>query len=313
MDGAWLVGRSTFGMGGFTELAELLTELADGSDEAVKVPIALETDKNLLVVALRAAGFTVFPINPLAVARYRERHGQSGKKSDAGDAQVLAEILRTDAHRHRPLPAVSEHGAAIKALARQHQEAVWAMQQTSNRLRSVLLEFYPQALQAFPNLLHKAAQAVLVAAPRPPQGGWMTSPRVVSLLHRCGRRNDPSLVEHILTALRAPALRQPAAVEAALGISARTLLTILAAQQAAVETLEKALAEQFDAHPSRRSCGRLPAWDRCSPLESWPRSGTIPTGLRSRQGCAPSPGPRRSPAPQVAPTTSRRARSATSA
>ena len=64
------------------------------------------------------------------------------------------------AHRpapHRPLPAISEQARAVKALARQHQEAIWALHQTVSRLRSVLLEFYPQALQAFPNLKHKAA------------------------------------------------------------------------------------------------------------------------------------------------------------
>ena len=55
---------------------------------------------------------------------------------------------------HRRLPDVSEQGRAVKALARQHQEAIWALHQTVSRLRSVLLEFYPQALQAFPNLQH---------------------------------------------------------------------------------------------------------------------------------------------------------------
>jgi hypothetical protein len=67
------------------------------------------------------------------------------------------------------------------------------MQQTANRLRSVLLEFYPQALAAFPNLLHKAAQAVLAAVPTPALGARLTPRRIVALLHRVGRRNDPAL------------------------------------------------------------------------------------------------------------------------
>src|SRR4051812_23976191 len=83
--------RIDVGMSGFTELLRLLGEFAHGQAEVQQaevqdVPIAIETDKSLLVVALQAASFTVYPINPLAVARYRERHGQSGKKSDAGDA-----------------------------------------------------------------------------------------------------------------------------------------------------------------------------------------------------------------------------------
>jgi transposase len=287
--------RIDVGMSGFTELVGLLNELADGqpAQDVLTVPIAIETDKNLLVVALQAAGFTVYPINPLAVARYRERHGQSGKKSDAGDACVLADILRTDAHRHRSLPAVTEHGSAIKALARQHQEAVWAMQQTANRLRSVLLEFYPQGLQAFPNLLHKATQTVLAAAPTPAHGAGLTSKRVVALLQRCGRRNDPTLVDHILAALKTPALRQPVAVEAALGVSAQTLLTVLAAQQGAVETLEKALGERFDAHalaPILRSApglGPVLAARVLAEIGDDPARFDSPAGLRAFAGTAP--------------------------
>ena len=146
VDGA-VVARSRIdtGANGFNEL---LTLIAEHGGSAEHTAIALQTDKNLLVVALAEAGFTVYPINPRAVARYRERYGQAGGKSDPGDAAVLAPILRTDRHLHRPLPAVSDQARAIKTLARQHQEAVWALQHTVNRLRSVLLEFYPQALQA---------------------------------------------------------------------------------------------------------------------------------------------------------------------
>jgi transposase len=287
--------RIDVGVAGFTELVGLLNDLAGGPSglDGRSVPIAIETDKNLLVVALQSAGFTVYPINPLAVARYRDRHGQAGKKSDADDARVLADILRTDAHRHRALPEVSEHGREVKALARQHQEAVWAMQQTANRLRSILLDFYPQALLAFPNLLHKAAQAVLTAAPTPAHGARLTSRRVVTLLHRCGRRNDAALVEHIVGALTAPALRQPVAVEAALGVSARTLLTVLGAQQAAVETLEEALSERFAAHPlapilrSAPGLGPVLAARVLAEIGDDPARFESPSGLRAFAGTAP--------------------------
>ena len=165
--------------------------IAEHGGSPEDTPIAIETDKNLLVVALAEAGFTVYPINPRAVARYRERHGQAGGKSDPGDAAVLADILRTDRHLHRPLPAISEQGRAVKALARQHQEAIWALHQTISRLRSVLLEFYPQALQAFPNLKHKAAITVLAAAPTPAAAAKLTRRRVVTLLQRVRPRQPP--------------------------------------------------------------------------------------------------------------------------
>ncbi|MFE3280868.1 transposase [Nocardia sp. NPDC059239] len=97
------------GAAGFGELLALIAEHGGSPDNT---PIAVETDKNLIVVALVDAGFTV---NPRAVARYRERHGQSGRKSDPGDAAVLAHILRTDRTMHRPLPAASERGQTVKA------------------------------------------------------------------------------------------------------------------------------------------------------------------------------------------------------
>jgi transposase len=167
------------------------------------------------------------------------------------------------------------------------------MQQTANRLRSLLLEFYPQALQAFPNLLHKSTQAVLAAAPTPEQGARLTSKRVVTLLHRCGRRNDAALVEHILGNLKSPALRQPAAVEAAFGVSAQTLLTVLAAQQAAVETLEKALTERFDPHPlapilrSVPGLGPVLAARVLAEIGDDPARFQSPAGLRAFAGTAP--------------------------
>jgi Transposase len=70
--------------------------------------VAIETPRGLLVACLRA-GRAVYPVNPMAVARYRDRHSVAGRKSDKGDAAVLANVLRTDMHAHRPLPADS-HG-----------------------------------------------------------------------------------------------------------------------------------------------------------------------------------------------------------
>jgi transposase len=228
--------------------AQLLQLIAEHGGCPTATPVAIETDKNLFVVALAAAGFTVYPVNPRAMARYRERHVQSGGKSDPGDAIVLANILRTDRHLHRPLPQISEQALAVKALARQHQEAIWAWHQTLSRLRSVLLEFYPQAVKAFPNLKHHAATAVLAAIPSPDAAASLTGRRVVAILHRCGRRNDPALVEQILADLKAPALRQPPQVEAALALTVTGLLQILVAMRTTVDQLEAALAAEFNRH-----------------------------------------------------------------
>jgi hypothetical protein len=90
-------------------LQRLLTTLAEHGDRAEAMPpVAIETSRGLLVAALRATGRPVYPINPLAAARYRDRHAPSRAKSDQADAAVLANILRTDAEFHRTLPSDSE-------------------------------------------------------------------------------------------------------------------------------------------------------------------------------------------------------------
>lgn len=92
---------------GYRKLLDLLAE--HGDTEAEPIPVAIETSRGLLVAILRTSARQVFAINPLAAARYRDRHGVSRKKSDPGDALVLANILRTDMPMHRPLPAVSAY------------------------------------------------------------------------------------------------------------------------------------------------------------------------------------------------------------
>jgi len=132
---------------GFAELVQLLAEASDDVDDPI--PVAIETSRGLLVACLRATGRRVFAINPMAVSRYRDRHTVARKKSDAGDALVLANILRTDLAEHRPLPADSELAQAIAVLARAQQDAVWDRTCAHNKLRSVLREYYPGILAAF--------------------------------------------------------------------------------------------------------------------------------------------------------------------
>jgi len=243
---------------GITGFGALMALLADHVEDPSTVAVAIETEKGLLVAALRAAGFTVYAINPRAVARYRERYAQAGGKSDPGDAVVLADILRTDKHLHRALPAVSELGAAVKVLARQHQEAIWARQAAVNRLRSLLVEFYPQALAAFPNLTHKAALEILGAAPTPALGLKLTRSRIVSLLRRSGRGNRPGLAERIMAEFRAPALRQPERVEAAFGQAVAALVDTVTAMQAGIAKLETTMNAEFAEHGDAKILGPAP-------------------------------------------------------
>src|SRR5262249_58285836 len=137
--------------------------------------------------ARREAGRVIYPISPLAAWRYRARYAVSGAKSDATDAVLLANIIRTDADAHRPLPADTELAQAIRVLARAQQDAVWARQQLSNQVRDLLKDFYPAALVAFDQLpeggLARAdARTILAAAPTPAQAAALTPPPLPPLL-----------------------------------------------------------------------------------------------------------------------------------
>ena len=134
---------------GLAGIAQLHALLAEHAVEPREIVIGIETDRGLWVAALVEAGYGVYAINPLAASRYRDRHAVSGATSDSGDAQVLADLVRTDRHQHRPVAADSELAEAVKVLARSHQSLMWTRQRQVNQLRSTLREYYPQALEVF--------------------------------------------------------------------------------------------------------------------------------------------------------------------
>ena len=155
------------GLAGIRELHELIGEHVQEPNQVV---IGIETDRGLWVGALSAAGYQVFAVNPMAVAHYRDRHHVSGAKSDASDAKLLADLVRTDRHNHRPIAGDSLQADAIKVLARAHQSLIWARTRHTNALRSTLREYYPAALEAFEDLAHGDALGCSIAHPPPSRG-----------------------------------------------------------------------------------------------------------------------------------------------
>jgi transposase len=233
---------------------ELLARHGDTAENPV--PVAIETPRGLLVANLRATGRKIYSINPLAAARYRDRGSVSRAKSDAGDARVLANILRTDLHAHRPLPQDSEAGQAVAVLARAHQDAIWDRQQMVNRLRSHLREYYPAALVAFhgagkPGLDSARARVVLAAAPTPAAAAKLTRSQLRALLKRVGRPRcgiEPE-VERLREIFRADYLHQLPQVEEAMGRQAMALVQQVNAACDSVADLAAATEQEFLAHP----------------------------------------------------------------
>src|ERR1700681_714405 len=214
------------GLTGIRGLHELIAGHAEEPEQAV---IGIETDRGLWVAALVAAGYQVYAVNPLAVARYRDRHHVSGAKSDAGDAKLLADLVRTDQHNHRPIAGDSPDAEAIKVLARTHQNLIWTRTRHTNALRSALREYYPGALVAFEDLAHGDALGVLARAPSPEQGAHLSLTAIQSALKRGGRqRNIAARAREIQTALRSEQLVAPAPVAAAFGATTRATVGIIA-------------------------------------------------------------------------------------
>ncbi|EHI11447.1 transposase IS116/IS110/IS902 family protein [Mycolicibacterium thermoresistibile ATCC 19527] len=241
------------GIGGFHDL------VAAHAEEPAQVVIGIETDRGLWVEALAAAGYQVFAINPLAVARYRDRHQVSGAKSDAGDAKVLADLVRTDRHNHRPIAGDTPQVEAIKVLARAHQSLIWARTRHTNTLRSALREYYPAALEAFDDLADRDALAILGRAPTPTDATGLSLPKIRSALKTAGRqRNLDARALQIQTALRTEQLTAPASVTAAFGATTRATVGIITELNRQIDNLDAELTSHFEMHPDADIYRSLP-------------------------------------------------------
>jgi transposase len=250
------------------------------------VKVGIETDRGPWVQALIAAGYEVFAINPMSVARYRERHSTSGAKSDAGDAHVLAEIVRLDRAHHRPVVGDSELGEAIKLVARSHQSLVWDRTRHVLRLRGVLREFFPAALEAFADLDAADTLELLAIAPDPDRAARVSKAKITAALRRANRRGVEEKAAHIQSVLRAPALRQPAQVQAAFAAITASQVRLITILNGEVAQLGEVVAHHFGRHPGACRANRgaprrsAVAWWRESPLWDgtfWPVTASSST------------------------------------
>jgi transposase len=249
------------GVAGMTRLHEMIAGHLDDADvdsetgmlAAGAVVVGIETDRGPWVAALVAAGYEVFAINPLSAARYRERHSTSGAKSDPGDAHVLAEIVRLDRAHHRPVAGDSEQVEGLKMIARTHQTLVWDRTRHTQRLRQALREYFPAALDAVAagrlELTDPDALELLERAGGPDRAARLSRSKIAAILKRSRRRDVEARAELIQTALRAPALRQPAALESAYAVVAGTQIRLLLGIIAQLPALEEVLGEGFGRHP----------------------------------------------------------------
>lgn len=244
---------------GLTGIRGLHAWIAEHAEEPGQVVVGIETDRGLWVDALVAAGYQVFAINPLAAARYRDRHHVSGAKSDPADAKLLADLVRTDRHNHRPVAGDSDAATAVKVLARAHQSLIWARTRHTNMLRSALREYYPGALEVFDDLDDRDALAVLGRAPTPAEGARLSLAKIRSALKAGGRqRYVESRALEIQAGLRKEQLAAGDTVTAAFAASTRAAVGIITELNHQITELETELGTHFETHPDADIYRSLP-------------------------------------------------------
>lgn len=184
---------------GLAELCKRLAKLAPAGE----LPIAIERPSGLIVDALVEAGHPVVPIHPNVVKACRPRYRAAGGKSDPGDAFMLADILRTDGHRFRPLTPCSDEIKALRTLVRGRDDLVAERVCLANRLRSLLDSFWPGAGAIFADIDSPIALAFVQRYPTPDSAARLGEKRLKAFLAShayCGRRSPADLLDRLRAA-----------------------------------------------------------------------------------------------------------------
>src|SRR3989442_3008846 len=243
-------------------LAELLDHLRRFGRRG-PVRVALERPSGLLVDTLIEAGFDVVPIHPNALNAIRPQYSAAGGKSDPGDAFILADLLRTDGHRFRPLRAPSDDTRALRALVRGRDDLVAQRIALANQLRALLERFWPGAAAIFADVDSPITLAFLNRYPTPHSAARLGEKRLAQFLGQhayCGRRP----VAELLARLRsAPASQIGEAAAEASGAVVRAPVAVLSPLVAHIQLLSAAMAAALPHHPD----GPL--------VQSLPRSGAV--------------------------------------
>jgi transposase len=239
------------GVAGMARLHTLIgNQIGEDPDEDVEVVIGIETDRGPWVAALVATGYTVLAVNPLQAARFRDRLGVSGAKSDAGDAHVLADMVRTHAHELRPVAGDSAQAEAVKVVARIHKTLIWERTRHTQRLRHALRDYFPAALAAFDDLDATDTLELLAKAPTPAQAARLSLAQISAALKRARRRDIAGKAAAIQAALRTEQLGQPEVVAAAYATSVQALIAVITVLNTQVKTLQGQVEAYFGQHPA---------------------------------------------------------------
>ena len=179
---------------GFTELINRVRTVTTDKDNIL---FTIETPNSPLVDFLMDEGYTVYAINPKAVDRYRDRYRVSKAKDDFFDALVLANIIRTDRNRHRPIVPASDLVRELKILTQDREKLGQTKTKFINQLRSCLKAYYPEACRLFSDLASPSAFTFLKLFPSWEDLNRKSEKQILHLLKK-RKVNNPSLLKKIL-------------------------------------------------------------------------------------------------------------------
>ena len=227
-------------------LDRLLAAIQTHAQDPHDVCIALETSHGPLVGILLEHGLTVYPINPKAVERHRERFRVAGAKSDLRDAWVLATLLRTDRALYRPLVPDSETAQELRTLTRDRAELVRTRTMFSNQLTACLKVYFPEFLDLFDDPDRPVALALLRAFPTRAALSAASVKRLETILRRHHCPSSAAKAQVIHTRLRQPAfqittvvIRTKARLAQTLAQQSGSLAEQIAAYEAEIQRLLK--------------------------------------------------------------------------
>jgi transposase len=168
------------------------------------VGVAIERSDGIIVDRLHAAGLVEFPVSPRVSARARERHQAATRKNDRFDAFVLADTLRTDGRRWRPLRPSSDLHAELRQVVRHRRQAVESQIMIESQLRETLLAYHPAVVGLFSSIDRDVTLAFLRDYPTPQAAAHVGEARMARFCARIGysgRVPAATLVERVRTSL----------------------------------------------------------------------------------------------------------------
>lgn len=239
---------------GFDTLLNKVSPLITRREEVL---FAIETDKGLLVSFLLDQGFTVYAINPKAVNRFRDRYKLSGAKSDEIDAMTLANILRTDRDRFRPLLPNSEEARELKILCRDREHLVRLRTRLTNQLTACLKSYYPLALKIFQNVESSISLAFLESYPTPEEAKRLSTEEMSQFLSK-QHYPHPRRVEEICQRLKEPQIPADPLIVRTKSMYMLSLIPQLRVLNKRIKLYEERIEEILKSHPDGGIFSSLP-------------------------------------------------------